>query len=127
MLIKIKQQPIRHYIIASLFIFLSYSTLDLQDSIKIQANHVARSSITFEKEYGESRNITKLKHSIKSIMSIQQHDLRQLKHLLLSIIIICFAYIVLLFTIKEIPLILRMTIAAAIIYLSIIHQSRIMY
>ncbi len=124
---KINYHLIRHYIIASLFVFLSYSTLILHDRIKRQTNHVINSTINFEKEYGESRHITKLKRSIKNIMSIQKHDLRQLKHLLLSIIIICFAYMVLLFTIKEIPLILRMTIAAAIIYLSIIHQSRIMY
>jgi hypothetical protein len=123
----IKKFPIRHYIIATLFILLSYSTLNLQDRIKRQANHVINSTINFEKEYGESRHITKLKSSIKNIMSIQKHDLKQLQRLFLSIIIICSAYIVLLFTIKEISLILRFVFVGMIIYFLIFHQSGIRY
>ena len=123
----IKNFPIRHYIITSLFIFLNFSTMNLPDRIKRQANHVMSSTISFEKEYGESRHITKLKRSIKNIMSIQKHDLKQLQRLFLSIIIICFAYIILLFTIKEIPLILRFVFTVVIIYFLIIHQSGIRY
>ena len=123
----IKNYPIRHYIIASLFVFLSYSTLILQDTLKRHSNEVTRSSISFEKESGETQSVTKEKRTIDKILTIQRSNLKQFQNLYIQISIICFIYLIVLFTIKEMPLTIRFLIAMAIIYMLIFHHSGIKY
>lgn len=125
--LSINYNLIRHYIIVVLFVFLSYSTLNLQDRLKRISYHVMESAIHFEKEFSASKNVSKIKKSLQKQMSIQRHQFKKLQNLFISISLICFIYILVLFSIKEIPLIIRLSVASSIVFFLILKNSGVQY